>query len=304
MQQQPTTKKVLSSREQTLQALRDAQRAAKEKKKEAKIAQAESELEAYRKRRAREEAEAKAEAEALLRVSPEERQAILEAKEAAYEALRAQTKIHRASKTDHRGAPYYRPWYRVRREDPTDPTSAIVREDLTKAIDLYGDHDRVVVFVTDPSGMEPGLYLTLKDLRKRSDVRLPDPPLGCRWGADLLFHESNASITARERRGEPLCTWEERQKLMMGAAAEEEQEEECDGDDGDGGNNNKKRKRRGGGGSKPHLPIEKRKGIFTHRWPMRGAYREGYEKFIRDLNRSSSTCSYRLVYGGGSSDSD
>ena len=36
---------------------------------------------------------------------------------------------------------------------------------------------------------------------------------------------------------------------------------------------------------------------------MRGAYREGYEKFIRDLNRSSSTCSYRLVYGGGS-DSD
>jgi hypothetical protein len=245
-------------------------------KKEAKAEKERAATQQYRSDRERDDKEAAAAAAALAALTPEQRQARIIAEDAAFERLRAGTRIRNARRTDKYGQPYYRAWIPIRR-DPV--TGARLPEEDGRS--NYAGEDRAVVFVTDGQGIEAPLYLTFEDLKKRyggSDGRLREMPIAIKFGSDFVFYEFSKSIEAREARGEIIT--------HRDGGDEEDDHDDVEAVEGalghDNNNddqNNKKRKRKGGA-----YALPKRKGRFALRWPLHGADYEGYCAYMAELN--------------------
>ncbi len=129
---------------------------------------------------------------------------------------------------------------------------------LEDAEGLNDDHS--LVFVVDADEYEPPTYYSFKDIKRRTIGRaLTELPFTCRFGADLVFHETEKSRVERAK----LYGMDELQRTFRDPATPDD-----------------KKKAEVPGG---HLTV-KRKGIFVSRWPLRGANREGHSRFLRSFD--------------------
>ena len=152
-----------------------------------------------------------------------------EPREEAWEAERNATRLPEqyADQWDKYGVPLWRPISRCVHPDH----AGVLRTDFS----LY----RSLVYVVDVAGEEPPTFYNLTDLRRHACYTVREIPIECRFGADLWFHETQASVLARAA----FCSAD----FMMTSA------------------------------DTPKPPP--RKGYFQPRWPLRGADRAGYEAF-------------------------
>jgi hypothetical protein len=201
--------------------------------------------------RRREKAEQAKEEEEDERRTPEERERDEEEADALHERLRRETPF--ASHHERRlqvtnGAQYYRVMPRLSAEHPR----------LEEDEGLDDDHS--LVFVVDADRYEPPTYHSFKDIRRRTiGSPLTELPFTCRFGADLVFHETEKSKVRRAK----LYGMHELRSTF---------------DDPQTPDDKKKAEMPGG-----HLAV-RREGIFVSRWPLRGANREGHARFLRSFD--------------------
>ncbi len=62
------------------------------------------------------------------------------------------------------------------------------------------DDDHLLVFVADADEYEPPTYYSFKDIKRRTiGGALTELPFTCRFGADLVFHETGKSRVERAK---------------------------------------------------------------------------------------------------------
>jgi hypothetical protein len=236
----PPTMTIMTAEERRSQA-RAAQRALKNEKAVREMAENKAE-------RLREKAEQAREDEEEERRTPEEREREEEEADALHERLRRETPFaphyeRRVQVTN--GAPYYRVMPRLSAEHP--------RLEANEGL----DDDHSLVFVVDADEYEPPTYYSFKDIKRRTIGRpLTELPFTCRFGADLVFHETEKS---KVRRAELYGMHELRRTFRDPPTPEDLQKKKVP----DGG----------------HLAV-RREGIFVSRWPLRGADHEGHARFL------------------------
>ncbi len=126
------------------------------------------------------------------RRTQEERERDDEEADALHERLRLETPFaqHYERKVNEtNGAQFYRVMPRLSAEHPL----------LEDAEGLDDDHSLVFV-VVDAEEYEPPTYFSFKDIKRRTIGRaLTELPFTCRFGADLVFHETLGEVQGRAR---------------------------------------------------------------------------------------------------------
>ena len=128
------------------------------------------------------------------------------------------------------------------------------------------DSEHTLIYVTCADDHEAPTFASLKDLKRRSICRLTELPYACRFGADLVFLESDESKNKRA--------------ALYGEAAAARRYYTPLTKDND---SNTEHEIPSG-----HLAIP-RKGVFVPYWPLEGANIHAYRAFTREFNRDRDT---------------